>query len=52
VVSQARSSNADLIVVGHPRRSWLSSLLVPRIAARVLAGARSEVLAVHGTAAE
>jgi nucleotide-binding universal stress UspA family protein len=52
VVSQARSSNADLIVVGHPKRSWLSSLLVPRIAARVLAGARSDVLAVHGTAAE
>lgn len=47
VVRQARTSNADLIVVGHPKKSWLSNLLVPRIAARVLAGAQCDVLAVH-----
>jgi nucleotide-binding universal stress UspA family protein len=46
VVAQARSAKADLIVVGHPKRPWLENLLVPRIAPRVIAGARTDVLAV------
>jgi nucleotide-binding universal stress UspA family protein len=47
VVREGRKSNADLIVVGHPRRSWLSNLVMRRTAAQVLSDAHSDILVVH-----
>lgn len=47
VLRQGRSTKADLIVVGHPKRSWLANLLIRRTAAGVLADAPSDVLVVH-----
>ena len=47
VVEQARASRAELVVVGRPGRSWLSNLLMERVADLVLADAPSDVLVVH-----
>jgi nucleotide-binding universal stress UspA family protein len=46
-VEHARSSHADLIVVGRPGRSWLANLLLRRVADLVLADSTSDVLVVH-----
>jgi universal stress protein E len=47
VLRQGRESHADLIVVGHPPRRWLVSLLMRRVAAEVLSHARTDILVVQ-----
>jgi len=47
VVRQGRAAGAELIVVAHPARSWLESLLMRPIAAQVLSDAQSDVLVVQ-----
>jgi len=47
VVRQGRAANADLIVVGHRPRSWLSRMMMSGIAAEVLPKAQTDVLVVR-----
>lgn len=44
VLAAARERDADLVVVGVPRRSWLHVVLHSTVAARVVANARRSVL--------
>ena len=44
VLAVARERDADLIVVGVPRRSWFDLLLHPTVASRIVANARRSVL--------
>lgn len=46
VIAAARARDADLIVVGVPRRAWLDNLHQPCVATRILAVARRSVLLV------
>jgi nucleotide-binding universal stress UspA family protein len=47
VLRQGRRSDADLIVVAHPKRAWLWNLVMQPVAAQVLSEAQSDVLVVH-----
>ncbi|HEX5658601.1 MAG TPA: universal stress protein, partial [Polyangiales bacterium] len=44
ILQEARARNADLVVVGLRRRSWLDRLLSPSVASAVVRGARRSVL--------
>lgn len=47
VLREGRTAGADLIVVGHRPRSWLSNWVMHRVASEVLPHAHTDVLVVH-----
>ena len=47
VLREGRKANADLIVVGHRPRVWLSDMVMRRIAAEVVPNAHTDILVVH-----